>query len=492
MKICVVWLKRDLRLTDHAPLEAATRSGLPVLLLYCFEPHILAAKDSDIRHVLFCTESLIDIQKRLLEPCLLVSRREAIESFEIVLEYFEISQIYAHQEVGNQLSFLRDKAMKNWAKQRCIGYCEFGQNGTIRGRKHRQGWQEQLHSEYFESKPIENRPFVGVCVPESLQARLNPIGLPEVKNRFQPGGESFAKRYLDSFLSERHKIYNRTLSKPQAARKGCSRLSPYLAFGCLSARQVYQAANRAGSQSFNLKNFLSRIWWRSHYIQKLESDYRLEDHPINPAFEKLNRAKDGLHLELWQQGKTGFPMVDASMRCLQATGWLNFRMRAMLVTFASFGLWLDFRPLAWHLAKLFLDYDPGIHFPQIQMQAGLTGYHVLRIFNPSQQILKYDTNGEFIKTWLPELSKVPTGCLTEPWKMSALEQTFYGCKIGQDYPAPIVNYQQALTTNRNRYWQLRQSTEAKSFLPEIWQKFCLPEDVKKYLKQEDGCRFEME
>ncbi|HPH19096.1 MAG TPA: FAD-binding domain-containing protein, partial [Haliscomenobacter sp.] len=126
---------------------------------------------------------------------------------------------------------------------------------------------------------------------------------------------------------------------------------------------------------WNLNNFRSRLWWRSHFIQKLETDWRVEIAPINPVFVQLDRQMDGPWFEAWAQGKTGFPMVDASMRCLQATGWINFRMRAMLVSFATFVLWLDWRPVATHLARLFLDFEPGIHYPQIQMQAGLTGYH---------------------------------------------------------------------------------------------------------------------
>ncbi len=493
MKISVVWLKRDLRLTDHEPLAAAAREGLPTLLLYCFEPHILSSEDSDIRHVRFCAEALQDMQLSLQEPCLLVSHREVIESLEIVSEFFEVVHLFSYEEVGNLLTFRRDKAVKSWSKQRGILYVEFEQNGTLRGRKHRQGWQENLDTDYFTNKIAQHQNIKPAIVPHSLVERLCDASFKtsESDARFQRGGESYARRYLQSFLQQRHHQYSRTLSQPHAARRGCSRLSPYLAFGCISARQVYQATVAAKGSDWNMKNFLSRLWWRSHYIQKLETDFRIEFEPINMAFQGLNRLSEGGMLEAWMQGRTGYPMVDASMRCLQATGWVNFRMRAMLATFASFGLWLDFRPLALHLAKLFLDYDPGIHYPQIQMQAGLTGYHTLRIFNPTHQILKYDPEGVFIKTWLPELSRVPMPLLAEPWKMSLMEQTFYQCRIGYDYPAPLVDYEKVLPINRDRYWQIRQSPQAKALLPRIWQKFCLPQDIAKYKLEADSCRFEV-
>ncbi|MEM9984726.1 MAG: FAD-binding domain-containing protein, partial [Bacteroidota bacterium] len=303
--------------------------------------------------------------------------------------------------------------------------------------------------------------------------------------RFQPGGESKARRYFASFLEERAENYTRYLSKPHLSRVGCSRLSPYIAYGNLSVREIYQRSQRHRDlKPFGTEfdRFRDRLWWRSHYIQKLESEPQLEFEPLNPGFKALSRPRDERMIRAFAEGKTGFPMIDASIRCLQANGYLNFRMRAMLATFGTFVLRQPFRPIAESLARLFLDYEPGIHFSQIQMQAGLTGYHPLRIFSPIQQGPKHDPEGVFVKTYLPELAEVPTPLIFTPWDMSEMEQQFYCCQLGRDYPAPILDYDLAVKASKSTYWTLRQSQAVQSALPALWRRHCLPENIREYLQ----------
>jgi deoxyribodipyrimidine photo-lyase len=302
---------------------------------------------------------------------------------------------------------------------------------------------------------------------------------------FQPGGETYAWRYLRSFLTQRHKTYSRELSKPHLSRKSCSRLSPYLAYGNISVREAFQETQRFRekyNENFHLRNFHSRLFWRCHYMQKLESGHYLEHRAINPALDDLGRDQNPGRWQAFQHAKTGFPMVDASLRSLEATGWINFRMRAMLVTFTSYALWLDWRPVAHHLARLFLDFEPGIHYAQHQMQAGLTGYHTLRIFNPNVQAAQHDTDGTFIHQWLPELRGVPAPLCHQPWKMTAMDQQFYHCTIGEDYPAPIVDYDREVAKNKDYYWKMRHRPEVQAVLPRVWRQFCVGPDIQKYKK----------
>lgn len=155
----------------------------------------------------------------------------------------------------------------------------------------------------------------------------------------------------------------------------------------------------------------------------------------------------------WASGQTGYPLIDAAMRSLLSTGWLHFRGRAMLVAFASYHLWLHWRPLAPHLAQCFVDYEPGIHYPQIQMQAGTTGINPNRMYNPVKQSMQKDPKGEFIRQWLPELRRVPDSWLHQPWLMSTALQQQFGCVIGRDYPVPVVAASQAVTAARARLSQ---------------------------------------
>lgn len=198
-------------------------------------------------------------------------------------------------------------------------------------------------------------------------------------------------------------------------------------------------------------------------MQKLEDEPRIE-------FENMNRAYDGLreeqfnqrYFEAWCEGRTGYPLVDACMRALHQHSWINFRMRAMLVSFASYHLWLHWRPTAVYLAQHFLDFEPGIHFSQFQMQSGTTGINTLRIYSPIKQVKDQDPEGKFIREFVPELFDVPIEYIAEPHKMPRMLQTMAGCVIGRDYPKPIVDHQTAYRAARARMDVARKNPAAWS------------------------------
>ncbi|MGB0167632.1 MAG: FAD-binding domain-containing protein, partial [Luteibaculum sp.] len=171
-------------------------------------------------------------------------------------------------------------------------------------------------------------------------------------------------------------------------------------------------------------------------------------------------------IEAWKKGETGFPMVDANMRCLAHTGWINFRMRAMLVSFFCHYLLQDWRYGAHHLAKLFLDYEPGIHYPQFQMQAGTTGINTIRMYNPVKQGKDHDPEGNFVRKWVPELEAVPVEFIHEPWKMSEMELKMYGLELGF-YPKPIVDPELAPKEGRKTLWSWRAQPQVRKNIPAI-------------------------
>lgn len=449
--VSIVWLKRDIRLTDHAPLQKAIEANYPVLLLYLFEPNLIHQPDCSPRHWNFVVESLLDIHKKLPENALFVAELNALDAFKKLSHSYSIQGVYSHQEIGIQATFTRDKQLKNWFKKQYIPWHEFQCNGVIRGLQNRNNWAQQwlAFMEQPQLNPILNE-LKTIAIPTEISHEF--YSITNFKNSFrvdphpmQPGGESLAWKYLKSFLTERHYKYNKGISKPELSRTACSRISPYLSWGNISMRSVYQFTKSyyASSKSKrNLQAFISRLHWHCHFIQKFESECRIEFEYLNKSFIPiLQKTRNEAFIRAWKTGNTGYPIVDACMRCVNATGYLNFRMRAMLVSFYSNNLWQPWREGALHLAQQFLDYEPGIHYPQFQMQTGVWGVNTIRMYNPVKQSYDHDPKGTFIKKWIPELANLAEQLVHEPHKITPIEQQLYNFTPGEAYPLPIVDFE---------------------------------------------------
>ena len=485
--INILWFKRDLRLRDHAPLQAALADNRPLLMVYFFEPSVINEPHYSERHWRFVWESLQDLNTQLIKNKIEIRilYSEVLPVFQEIQDKIGINKIFSHEETGLKITYDRDMKINHFCKENNIQWLEYQCNGIFRGRKNREDWVKDWHAFMnlpqirIEGNEIEKLGQISeksifqletACdyMVDSIVSKFSEIFPDSTKQRseaFQPGGEKYAHRYQQSFMEERVKNYSKSISKPLESRRGCSRLSPYIAWGCLSIRQVYQTELAAGkanpSLKWQLSNFGSRLRWHCHFIQKFEMEERMEFENLNHGYDTMSVSENQAHFQAWAEGKTGFPLVDACMRCLHATGYINFRMRAMLVSFLTHQLFHHWKEGSYHLAKLFLDFEPGIHYPQFQMQAGVTGINTVRIYNPIKQSQDHDPEGIFIREWIPEMKNCPTEFIHEPWKMTAMEQEIYNFHLGEDYPLPIIDYEKNTKAAKDRIWGQRKLDEVK-------------------------------
>lgn len=466
-KINIVWLKRDLRTTDHDALHKAEQLKQKYIIIYIFEDSQLNHPDFSERHQQFIYKSILEMNKILsiYQRKVNIFHGEAKEIFEYLGTKYQLNQVFSFQESGTLNSWKRDKQVSQFFRNKKIEWTEFENQAVIRGSKNRNGWDKHWFV-YANSKIINN-----TFSQNNFHLNKTPFDfdiekfqhLKKYPNQYQPPGEKYAKKYLNSFIQNRAKNYNRYISQPEKSRYSCGRISTYLSWGNISLRTVFQYIKKAPNYNDHKRaynSFLSRLKWRSHFIQKFEVDCSYEQICINKGYEQMQYKNDDNLLEKWKNGLTGFPMVDASMRCLKHNGWLNFRMRAMLVSFLCHYLEQDWRRGVYHLAQLFLDYEPGIHFTQFQMQAGVTGINSIRVYNPIKQSIEKDKNGVFLKKWIPELSSINNDLIHQPWLLTDID--LIDNPISETYRNPVISTSLASSDVKKQLWELRKNDRVKS------------------------------
>lgn len=507
----IVWFKRDLRVEDHQALvaacERAEQSKTSVLALYVIEPEIWLAADASWRQWQFVEDCLLELEAVLnkIGVPILKAFGTVTAVLEVLSQQFYVANLWSHQETGNAKTFQRDLRVKAFCQQKSWLWQEFLQHPIRRAGINRDDYH--AFSQAFFDRPVVNPPvisgslwqrqkaFFAQC-DDNLSAKLEAVApmnqqdfWAQLRARAYPaestqrGGRERGLRCLQKILKSNGRGYLATLAKPLEGATGSSRLSPHLAWGSLSIREVVNATmaqikmlntqkaaavapHSKGFSSRDLRALLSRLFWQSHFMQKLEAEAQMEFHALHPLYDALRPWDDQdstlqFKLWAWQSGQTGMPMVDACMRCLQQTGWLPFRMRAMVVSYAAYQLWLPWQQFAPFLGALFTDYEPGIHYSQVQMQSGTTGINQMRVYNPVKQAQDHDPQGRFIAQWLPALARLPLEYRYEPWKLSTEQQQQWRCYLGQDYPWPIVEHEAAAKEAKAKIAEVRKAPSAK-------------------------------
>ncbi len=468
----LVWFKRDLRVQDHAALTEASRRGR-VRCVYIVEPQLWEQPDTSLQHFEFIQESLKDLHDDLqvLGGGIEIHQGELTEVLSKIYREAPFVSLHSHEETGNYFTYQRDKKVAEWCRNRAVSWFEYPQFGVVRGLKKRSDWQSAW--EAHMSSPIQTFGSIHFWNEaggfKKVQAPINILQHnPPLRQR---GGRVLGVETLHSFLQERSYHYRGGISSPLIAPQACSRLSAYLAYGCISMREVVQQTRKRinelepfeSRQRAGLLAFISRLYWHCHFIQKLESEPEIEWQNMHSGYDGLRESEFNQgYFEALKNARTGWPMVDACVVMLRETGWLNFRMRAMLVSVAAYPLWLHWRPVGEWLATQFLDYEPGIHWSQHQMQSGTTGINATRVYNPIKQAQDQDPKGEFVRYWLPYMRKVPDTWLFQPWLMTQSVQDSIGLKVGEEIPSAVIDLTLALKHSKDRLHARRQNDKVRS------------------------------
>lgn len=474
MKAAIWWIRRDLRLNDNQALAAALESDLPVIPVFIIDPSLLNSPYASSKRNAFLWEGLQALDKHLhqVESYLVIRQGDPLAQLSQLAGEVDIQAIYAEPDYS-PYALERDKRVSSKLPVHWVGSPAFRPPGMVVKKDGDAYTVFTPFSKAWKALPgIPNQlDFIKpetLNTPPGIQSLQIPItDMPSRPDDF-PSGEMEALARLAEFTQPARLAQNQTATAPiytystgrnRPDWEATSRLSPYLRFGMLSAQQAvaaaYQAIRMAPDPSAlqSAETWLNELIWRDFYMHILyhfpkvrKENFRL------PHVRWINNEK---HFEAWCNGLTGYPGVDAAMRQLRQIGWMHNRSRMLVASFLTKDLLIDWRwGERWFMQHL-IDGDPAANNGGWQWTAG-TGTDAapyFRIFNPISQSQKHDPHGEYIRQWLPELSKVPAEYIHEPWKMPEDIQKQSACQIGKDYPTPIVDHSQARQRALEAYGQ---------------------------------------
>lgn len=471
----IVWFRYDLRLEDNQAFIEATKNG-NVLPIFIFDKNYYKIDTSSSFHLKFCEDSLKELNhslKNLYNSKINIYYGDTTEILKNISKKFNISEIYSHHVFKNNYLSKIDGKISKFFKECNIQWYLFNQFGIQLGKRDRYRWSYNWNK--FINQPVLEKRVNCNFIIDPDHNKNCAISTNFIDDKLiQEGGRKNAVKLLNSFLDNRSDNYQKEMSSPITGEKSCSRLSPYITYGNISLREIYRATKQKLNEDISIVKkksliaFKSRLAWHCHFIQKLYDEPEIEFKNLNSAFDGLREDDfNPYYYDAWKNGNTGYPFIDACMRYLKLNGWINFRMRAMLVSFASYQLWLDWKKTSKHMAKLFTDYEPGIHYSQFQMQSGTTGINSIRIYNPIKQSIDQDPDGNFIRKWVPELKNVQGKLIHEPWKMTYIDQKSISIELGKNYPLPIIENNKATKIAKDKIWKVKKSKEAKLLSSQI-------------------------
>ncbi|SDO38298.1 cryptochrome/photolyase family protein [Alkalicoccus daliensis] len=475
-----IWLRQDLRVHDHKPLQKALASGRPVMAGFIFERRFDELTEAgfprlDEKRYRFLIESLLEMHQQLgqLGVPFVIAHGDTAQEMRNWIQHYHISKIHAYTYPGTEEA--EDEAQIKAAAAEFDAETEFYQGDTLFSAAHlpfspsrmpksfsgfrkkfeKSGIQPEAEAAFpQEQKPLylEDHANTG----ELLMKEFRQLGAKTLVN----GGEQEGLRRLHNYLFETQNIL-----RYKEARQGMldfessSKLSPWLANGSLSPRRVYYELKRFeteyhANESTDL--LYTELLWRDFYHFVLWSQKEKMFSRLGIRQLPIQWNQDAELFEAWSEGRTGYPLIDASMRQLKACGYMSNRARQNTASFLTKNLGVDWRwGAAWFEAHL-LDHDPASNYGNWQYVVGIgTDARQLKGFNVIQQGKRYDPAGEFIKFWIPELKYVPKQYLYAPFKMNQAQKNEAALELGHDYPYPVVSLDQSLEEHKLLFQQAR-------------------------------------
>ena len=457
----IIILNRNLRLLDNAALYYGSLKS-NFIVIYLYDVDYWKANGKSSRQLKFSNDCLEELDEDLKK---LNSKINVFNgSFYDLGKWIETNynNFSIHINHCTDVNYFREgfNNFKENFKNKITVYDDFGlQLNNFDRDTWSKNWNHIMTSD-----------LLGVPKPSNNKDRLNLIGFSDFKNEIscefsglsniQEGGTSKAKELLETFLDQRCKGYRIKMSSPSQSEESCSRLSPHFTYGSISIRQVYQQLNKMLPELNNKKDlysFKKRLYWHCHFVQKLHTEPELEFYSMHRMCDDLRPEYDNEIIEKWIEGETGFPFLDACMKFLNENGWINFRMRAMIMSFASYNLWQPWQKTSPRLAELFTDYEPGIHISQVQMQSGVTGINLPRIYSISKQSMDQDQDAEWTKNLLPQLNSF------DP-------KLIHNAELNDSYIPQIVDLKSSAKFARDQIWGIRKSIEFKNEARKVYLK----------------------
>ena len=463
MTVHILWLRRDLRVHDHPALLAARAGAERLLPLFCFDRRLLHGRHSSGPRTQFLLESLADLDEALRRRGSGLVVRDGTPERELVALARELGVAEVHFTADvSPFASARDRRVAELLRR--AGVSVHIHPGTfalddVGGRRTTAGSPYTVFTPFYRAwrgaprRALATLPRALPALPAGVRRGRLPdlaaLGLAQELAEPLRGGERAARERMRKFLASPVSRYGE--ARQMVDRDGSSKLSPYLHFGCVSARELEQRAGEGEGAS----ELVRQLCWRDFYA------HVLLHFPRNASREHQQRYRGRLRYSharrrfaAWCEGRTGYPLVDAGMRQLAREGWMHNRARLVAGSFLTKDLGLDWRWGERWFMRLLLDGDEASNNGNWQWIAsvGVDAQPVTRrIFNPGRQQARFDPDGVYVRRYVPELEHVPDEYLAEPWAMPAEVQRRAGCTIARDYPAPIVDHPRARAEALARY-----------------------------------------